>query len=64
MKYFELNDLLCEALIALEAGDTARATRAVERAIKWVEADWLASPTDAPAATATAPIDIDDEDDD
>jgi hypothetical protein len=64
VKHFELNDLLCEALIALEAGDAVRATRAVEKAIAWVEADWLASPSDAPPAAATAPVDPGDEDDD
>lgn len=63
MKYFELNDLLCEALIALEAGDTPRATRAVEKALAWVEADWLARPTDAPTA-ATTSVEIDDDEDD
>jgi hypothetical protein len=39
-RHFELHDLLCEALIAIEARDLAAAARAVDRALRWVEADW------------------------
>jgi len=49
-RYVELHDLLCEALIALEAGNHAAAATAVRRALLWVEADWLATPSDLPAA--------------
>jgi hypothetical protein len=50
VRYFELQDLLCTALIALEAGDTRAAARAVERALRWAEADWLATASGLPAA--------------
>jgi hypothetical protein len=63
-RHFELSDLLSEALIAVEAGDRARAETALRRALRWVEADWLATPSDAPASTApTAPADDNDDED-
>jgi hypothetical protein len=54
VRYFELQDLLCTALIALEAGDTPAAARAVERALRWAEADWLASASVLPAGTPSS----------
>jgi hypothetical protein len=63
-RHFELSDLLSEALIALEAGDRMRVEAALTRALRWVEADWLATPSDAPVrAAATSPIRDDDDDD-
>lgn len=62
LRYFELHDLLCTALIALEAGDSRAAARAVERALRWAEADWLATASVLPAAGASpAPDDGDDD---
>ncbi len=49
LRYFELHDLLCEAVIALEAGDAPAAATAVRKALRWIEADWLATPSDLPA---------------
>jgi len=43
-RHFELQDLLSEALIALEAGDRPRVETALRRALAWVEHDWLATP--------------------
>jgi hypothetical protein len=64
LRHFELHDLLCEALIAVEARDYRAAAAAVQRAIDWVEADWLATPSDArPGAGAPPHPDDADEDD-
>jgi hypothetical protein len=64
-RHFELQDLLSEALIALEAGDRARAETALRRALAWVEHDWLATPGELRAGRPpTIPVvDPDDEDD-
>jgi len=43
-RHFELQDLLSDALIALEAGDRPRVEAALRRALAWVEHDWLATP--------------------
>ncbi len=48
LRYFELHDLLCEAMILLEAGDHEAAASTVRKALFWVEADWLATPSDLP----------------
>jgi hypothetical protein len=53
-RHFELHDLLCEALIALEGGNAVRAGQAVRRAMAWVEADWLATPSSLPAPRRSA----------
>ncbi|MBI3455191.1 MAG: hypothetical protein HY002_05325 [Candidatus Rokubacteria bacterium] len=45
LRYFELHDLLCEAMIALEAGDYPAAAARVRKALAWAEADWLATPS-------------------
>jgi hypothetical protein len=64
VRHFELQDLLAEALIALEAGNHAAVETALKKALAWVEHDWLATPgeirlaADGPAMTAD-----DDEDD-
>lgn len=63
-RYVELHDLLCEALIALEAGKHAAAATAVRRALLWVEADWLATPSELPSARGPAlPADAGSDDD-
>ncbi len=56
LRYFELQDLLCETLIALEAGDHRTAAALVRKALAWAEADWLATPSaGATARSASAP---------
>jgi hypothetical protein len=64
-RHFELQDLLSEALIALEAGDRARVEAALRRALAWVEHDWLATPGELRSrrSPATTIDDADDEDD-
>jgi hypothetical protein len=62
-RHFELTDLLSEALIALEAGDRARVETALRRALRWVEDDWLATPSDARPPRDARPVTGDDEDD-
>ncbi|MBI3636238.1 MAG: hypothetical protein HY216_08500 [Candidatus Rokubacteria bacterium] len=62
-RHFELQDLLSDALIALEAGNHAAAAAAVRRALAWVETDWLKTPSDI-RATAAPPAVIDEDDDD
>lgn len=61
-RHFELQDLLSEALIALEAGDHPRVEAALRRALAWVEHDWLATPGELragrpPAVAADEPDD-------
>ncbi|HEY3066714.1 MAG TPA: hypothetical protein VGL09_13030 [Methylomirabilota bacterium] len=63
-RHIELTDLLSEALIAVEAGDRVRAETALRRALRWVEADWLATPSDAPASTASTALAHDDDEED
>ena len=48
LRYFELHDLLCETLIALEAGNQRSAATKVRQALDWVKADWLATPSALP----------------
>ncbi len=48
VRHFELQDLLSEALIALEAGDHAGVEAALRTALAWVESDWLATPAELP----------------
>jgi hypothetical protein len=64
-RHFELQDLLAEALIALEAGDRPRVEAALRRALAWVEHDWLATPGELQQGprSASAPHTPDDEDD-
>lgn len=64
-RHFELQDLLAEALIALEARDHAAVEAALRRALAWVEADWLATPSGVAAPDGPpAPPALDDDDDD
>ncbi|HEY7650946.1 MAG TPA: hypothetical protein VID04_18255 [Methylomirabilota bacterium] len=64
-RHFELQDLLSEALIALEAGDRGRVETVLRRALAWVEHDWLATPGELRPGQqpTTAMDDADDEDD-
>jgi hypothetical protein len=64
VRHFELQDLLSEALIALEAGDRAAVERALRRALAWVESDWLATPGELRRAATDPPADAGDGDDD
>jgi hypothetical protein len=64
LRYFELHDLLCEASIALEAGNQAGAAALVAKALRSLEGDWLASPAEIRAAvTEPAPVEVDDGED-
>jgi hypothetical protein len=56
LRYFELHDILCEASIALEAGDRARAALLVSKALRWVESEWLATPAEIRTGAAASPI--------
>ena len=66
VRHFELQDLLAEALIALEARDHARVETALKKALAWVEHDWLATPSEIRLSSAgpTKPDADDDEEDD
>jgi hypothetical protein len=64
LRYFELHDLLCEAVIALEAGDTVTAATTMRKALKWAESDWLATPSELPTPIGPSLVIPDDEDDD
>ena len=44
VRHFELQDMLADALIALEAGDHAKVEATLRKALAWVEHDWLATP--------------------
>jgi len=65
VRHFELQDLLAEALIALEAGNHARVEAALKKALAWVEHDWLATPSEIrlSADGPTMPAADDDEED-
>lgn len=54
LRYFELHDLLCEAAIALEGGRGGAAADLVRKALRWIEADWLATPGEIRAGSAVA----------
>jgi hypothetical protein len=54
LRYFELHDLLCEAVIALESGEREVAPARVQKALRWIEADWLATPGVLPGRPGTA----------
>ena len=64
LRYFELQDLLSEALIALEAGNSSAAMTAVRKIIAWAEADWLATASELPTQVGPPQNISDDADDD
>jgi hypothetical protein len=64
VRHFELQDLLSEALIALEAGDRAAVEAALRKALAWVEADWLATPGELPRVSASPAAQEPEQDDD
>ena len=62
-RHFELQDLVSEALIAVEARRLREAETALRRLLAWVERDWLATPSDAaPSTTPAAPVNETDDD--
>jgi len=63
VRHFELQDLLAEALIALEAGNHAAVETALKKALAWVEHDWLATPGEIRLAADGPAMPDDDEDD-
>jgi len=62
VRHFELQDLLAEALIALEAGNHAAVATALKKALAWVEHDWLATPGEIRVVADGPTIADDDED--
>ena len=46
-RHFELQDLVSEALIAIEARHYDTATATLKKLLAWIESDWLATPSDA-----------------
>jgi hypothetical protein len=65
VRHFELQDLLSEALIALEAGDQPAVEALLRRALAWVERDWLSTPGEIrTGASGSTPPPEDDQDDD
>ncbi len=65
LRYFEIHDLLCDAVIALEAGDYPAVAAKLQQALVWVEHDWLATPATLPepaGPSALAPHESDDDD--
>jgi hypothetical protein len=63
VRHFELQDLLAEALIALEAGNHAAVATALKKAMAWVEHDWLATPGEIRRTEDGPAVAEDDEDD-
>jgi len=63
-RHFELQDLVCEALIAVEARRLRDAETALRRLLAWVERDWLATPSEGARPTAATPAPVDDDSDD
>ena len=65
-RHFELQDLVSEALIAVESHNYTAATATLRKLLTWIESDWLATPSDAHHAPTPAnpPETADDEDDD
>lgn len=63
-RHFELQDLVSEALIAVEARHYATAAATLRKLLAWIESDWLATPSDAkPTAAERAPTSTADEHD-
>jgi hypothetical protein len=62
-RHLELQDILSEALIALEGGRPAAAMAAIRKALDWAEAEWLSTASDF-VPRATTPSVLDDDDDD
>jgi hypothetical protein len=67
-RHFELQDLVSEALIAVESHNYALATATLQKVLAWIESDWLATPSDAkqtptPAHRPEADTAADEEDD-
>jgi hypothetical protein len=65
-RHIELQDLVSEALIAVEAHNYDTAAAALNKVLAWIESDWLATPSDAKSSPtpAKSPDAEDDDDDD
>jgi hypothetical protein len=62
-RHFELQDLVSEALIAVEARDYDTAAATLNKLLAWIESDWLATPSDTkPPPTPASASDAEDED--
>ncbi len=64
LRYFELQDLLSEAMIALEAGNCPAAMTAVRKISAWAEADWLSTASELPTQAGPSHRIPDEPDDD
>ena len=63
-RHFELQDLVSEALIAVEARNYDTAAATLNKLLAWIETDWLATPSDARPTPTSAKADADAEDPD
>jgi hypothetical protein len=63
-RHFELQDLVSEALIAVEAHNYDTAAATLQKLLAWIESDWLATPSDARPTPTSAKADADAEDHD
>jgi len=54
-RHFELQDLVSQALIAVEARNYDSAAASLRKVLAWIEADWLATPSDARTPPAKGP---------
>ncbi len=64
VRYFELHDLLCDAIVALESGNRSRAAAILRKALAWAEADWLATASELPTQRGPSRAIPDEADDD
>jgi hypothetical protein len=64
-RHFELQDLVSEALIAIEARHYDDAAATLKKLLAWIESDWLATPSDATQSPTRAhpPVAAADDDD-
>jgi hypothetical protein len=63
-RHFELQDLVSEALIAVEARNYTAAAITLKKLLARLESDWLATPSDTPPRTSPPATPTADEDDD
>ena len=54
-RHFELQDLVSDALIAIEARHYDAAAATLKKLLAWIESDWLATPSDATQSPPPAP---------
>ncbi len=64
VRYFELHDLLCDAIVALDSGNRSRTAAILQKALAWAEADWLATASELPIQSGPSQAILDEADDD